>query len=204
MSSWWNLPRLIDLTRKEVKFFLGTAEVLIDARLMGRLQRQGSKKSRPFGSSPCSCKDAMHNIYIYIYLVGGWANPPEKCESQIGSSSQLLGKINKISKPPTRYIYIYSVSLVQKSISLYYEVETLQTMWNIPPASAYVLGFQVPSMPQRGWPCCETAQFSPSKKIEWLVASTHLQMFVTTGCICWGMLGTPISSILLIRSNIYI
>ena len=42
-------------------------------------------------------------IYIYIYLVGGF-NPSEKYESQIGSSSQRLGKIKNIkkcSKPPT-------------------------------------------------------------------------------------------------------
>ena len=32
-----------------------------------------------------------HNIYILLYLVGGF-NPPEKYEGQIGSSSQLLGK----------------------------------------------------------------------------------------------------------------
>ena len=35
-----------------------------------------------------------------INLVGGF-NPPEKYESQIGSSSQLLGK--KCSKPPTSF-----------------------------------------------------------------------------------------------------
>jgi len=39
----------------------------------------------------------LDNIYIYIYLVGGF-NPSEKYESQIGSSSQLLGKIKNIKK----------------------------------------------------------------------------------------------------------
>ena len=34
---------------------------------------------------------------IYIYLVGGF-NPSEKYESQIGSSSQRLGKIKNIKK----------------------------------------------------------------------------------------------------------
>ena len=37
----------------------------------------------------------IYCIYIYVYLVGGF-NPSEKYESQIGSSSQLLGKINNV------------------------------------------------------------------------------------------------------------
>jgi len=34
-------------------------------------------------------------MFLKSYLVGGF-NPPEKYESQIGSSSQLLGKIKNV------------------------------------------------------------------------------------------------------------
>ena len=39
----------------------------------------------------------------HTYLIGGWWYHPEKYESQIRSSSQLLGKIKTCSKPPTSY-----------------------------------------------------------------------------------------------------
>ena len=55
-------------------------------------------------STPNTGRSSTKSIgeWIKTYLVGGF-NPSEKYESRIGSSSQLLGKINKCSTPPTRY-----------------------------------------------------------------------------------------------------
>ena len=47
------------------------------------------------------------NICIYIYILIGGFNPPEKYESQIGSSSQLLGKIKNSMVPNHQPVYIY-------------------------------------------------------------------------------------------------
>ena len=41
----------------------------------------------------CNTLHCIHFKYMYIYILIGGFNPPEKYESQIGSSSQLLGKI---------------------------------------------------------------------------------------------------------------
>jgi hypothetical protein len=61
----------------------------------------------------------IDNIFIlYIhYLITGWwyTYPPEKYESQIGSSSQLLGKIKAMFlSPPTRYNMFEHVSVPGK------------------------------------------------------------------------------------------
>jgi hypothetical protein len=48
----------------------------------------------------------MNSYSDHSILVGGF-NPSEKYESQIGSSSQLLRKIKKCSKPPTSNLYIF-------------------------------------------------------------------------------------------------
>ena len=50
----------------------------------------------------------IQTIYIYIYILVRGFNLSEKYESQIGSSSQLLGKIKKNpNHQPYVYIYIY-------------------------------------------------------------------------------------------------
>ena len=46
-------------------------------------------------------------IHIYIYTRIGGFNPHEKYESQIGSSSQLLGKIKHVPNHQPVYIYIH-------------------------------------------------------------------------------------------------
>ena len=53
----------------------------------------------------CNTLHCIHFKYIYI-LIGGF-NPPEKYESQIGSSSQLLGKIKNSMVPNHQPVYIY-------------------------------------------------------------------------------------------------
>ena len=45
--------------------------------------------------------------YIYIYMVGGF-NPHEKYKSQLGNIYSQYMENKKCSKPPTRYIYIYT------------------------------------------------------------------------------------------------
>ena len=47
------------------------------------------------------------NMYIYIYILVGGFNPSEKYESQIGSSSQLLGTIKNVPNHQSVYTYMY-------------------------------------------------------------------------------------------------
>jgi len=49
-------------------------------------------------------KPGAKEMGLYIYTGWWYTYPPEKYESQIASSSQLLGKIKKCSKPPTSIV----------------------------------------------------------------------------------------------------
>jgi hypothetical protein len=45
----------------------------------------------------------VYGGYIHIIILVGGFNPPEKYESQIGSSSQLLGKIKAMFQTTNQY-----------------------------------------------------------------------------------------------------
>ena len=55
----------------------------------------------------------VSNLFPLGILIGG-SSPPEKYESQIGSSSQLLGKINKIMFQTTNQWYYGTITIFHR------------------------------------------------------------------------------------------
>ena len=73
-----------------------------NAMILGNMMETWCYASRViYGKHDGEWSDRKSNSIVYV-ITNWWFQPPEKYESQIGSSSQLLEKIKTCSKPPTR------------------------------------------------------------------------------------------------------
>ena len=78
---------------------------------LGELHETPKSTISPWYSHDIPMMCSLYPYYIPMTsLLGGWTNPTDKYESQIGSSSQLLGKI-KIMFQTTNQILIVSPNL---------------------------------------------------------------------------------------------